>query len=102
MKAIRKLMKRHIIYCPKCSTELFFDATSGRCDYLKCLNKNCNGYFILEKHDKKLYENGSYLTVIESLQKRGLIDWPGIATSIAYKPKWVKLIEIILRESKKS
>lgn len=93
---LSKLKTKHIVFCPKCGEELFWDATSLKTDFLVCKNEKCFTYFEKNKGKKELKELGSYLTVLNYMANKGLESWPGIPTSIAYKPRWIKIIELIV------
>ncbi|MNW46524.1 hypothetical protein D3C74_238230 [compost metagenome] len=69
------------------------DATSIKVDFLVCKNKNCFTYFEKLKNKKVIRELGSYNDVVNDMLKKGVETWPGIPTSTAYKPNWVKLLD---------
>ncbi|MNO58781.1 hypothetical protein D3C76_493520 [compost metagenome] len=84
---------KHIIFCPKCGEELYLDAASIKGDFLVCKNKKCFTYFEKLKNTKVIRELGSYNVVINDMLKKGVEPWPGVPTSTAYKPNWVKLLD---------
>ncbi|MNK88224.1 hypothetical protein D3C87_1081790 [compost metagenome] len=84
---------KRVLFCPKCKHELYLDGTSSNADFLYCPNINCYTYFRKTEGELKLEEVGSYHKVIADLKERGLDNWPGIPTSIAYKSKWARLMD---------
>jgi hypothetical protein len=75
---------------------LFLDAVSEEYDLLRCKNVNCYSYF-RNNNKKEIEELGSFTMDEEDMKKRGLECWPGVPTSISYKPRWVTRIEFILK-----
>lgn len=97
MNKIKILINRHVVYCPKCKHELYIDAISNETHQLRCKNPSCNAYYRRNRKNKEIVENGSYLDLLEDLKKRGMEEWPGIPTSKAYAPFWVKFVRMFIR-----
>ncbi|MBA9088809.1 hypothetical protein D3C76_581890 [compost metagenome] len=90
---------RYVIQCPECGHELFWYATSNDgSKTFKCIN--CKTYYLKKngRHTElkltdvpnqynKLYFNHD---VVQS-------KYNGVPTSIACKPKWLRIIEKIIR-----
>jgi uncharacterized protein YbaR (Trm112 family) len=99
---IKKLLHAHILYCPICNAELnWFSYTEGNINHLFC--KECEEYYRRDHGSKLLITDDQPKRANEYYERKlGLKideDYFGIPTHIFYKPKWIKLIEQILKKN---